>query len=92
MKLVALVEVPPAVVIAILPVFAPVGTVAVNCVSEFTVNVVAFTPPKLTLLVCARLMPVIWTDVATVPLVGLKLLTWGVIRNVRLLVRFPAEV
>jgi hypothetical protein len=46
---------------AILPVFAPVGTVAVTGVSEFTVNVVAFTLPKVTLLVCERLTPVIWT-------------------------------
>jgi len=48
-KLAALVAVPPAVAIVIFPVTAPVGTVAVTCVSEFTVNVVAFTPPKLTL-------------------------------------------
>src|SRR5438874_589311 len=47
-KVVALVAAPPAVVIAILPVFAPVGTVAVTCVSELAVNVVAFTPPNVT--------------------------------------------
>jgi hypothetical protein len=47
-KVAALVAFPPAVVIAILPVTAPVGTVAVISVSEFTVNVVAFTRPKTT--------------------------------------------
>jgi hypothetical protein len=39
-----LVAVPPAVVIAIFPVFAPMGTIAITCVSEFTVKLVAFTP------------------------------------------------
>ncbi len=43
-KLVALMAVPPGVVMAILPVNAPVGTIAVTCVSEFTVKVAAFTP------------------------------------------------
>ena len=47
MKVAALVAVPPGVVILILPVIAPVGTVAVTCVAEFTVNV-ALTPPKVT--------------------------------------------
>ena len=46
-----LVTVPPNVVMAILPVTAPVGTPAVTCVSEFTVTLVAFTPPKVTLVV-----------------------------------------
>jgi hypothetical protein len=50
-KLAALVAVPPAVAIVIFPVTAPVGTVAVTCVSEFTVNAVALTPPKMTLAV-----------------------------------------
>jgi hypothetical protein len=43
--------VPPAVVIPIWPVFAPVGTVAITTVSDFTLNLVAFTPPKVTALV-----------------------------------------
>jgi hypothetical protein len=43
-KFVELVAVPPGVVMAIFPVTAPVGTVAVTCMSEFEVNVVAFTP------------------------------------------------
>jgi hypothetical protein len=46
-----LVAVPPGVVIAILLVFAPVGTVAVTCVSEFTVKLVAATPPNVTFVV-----------------------------------------
>jgi hypothetical protein len=47
-KLVALVAFPPGVVTLILPVFAPLGTFTVTCVSEFTVNVVALTPPNVT--------------------------------------------
>jgi hypothetical protein len=66
--------VPPGVVITIFPVFAPVGTSAVTCVSEFTVNVVAFTPPKVTLEACARVTPVMVTGVPTGPLVGVKVL------------------
>jgi len=50
-KIPELFAVPPAVVIPILPVLAPAGTVATTSVSEFTVNVVAFTPPKVTALV-----------------------------------------
>jgi hypothetical protein len=50
-KTVELVAVPPGVVTAIFPVMAPIGTVAVTCISEFTVKVVAATPPKVTLLV-----------------------------------------
>jgi hypothetical protein len=44
----ALAAVPPAVAIAILLVFAPEGTVAATSVSELTVKLVAFTPPKVT--------------------------------------------
>ena len=46
-----LVAVPPGVVITIFPVFAPVGTLAITCVSEFTVKVGAFTPPNVTFVV-----------------------------------------
>ena len=42
-KFAVLVAVPPGVVTLILPVVAPVGTVAVICVAESTVNVVAVT-------------------------------------------------
>jgi len=56
-----LVAVPPAVVILILPVTAPVGTVAVTCVAELTVKAVAFTPPKVTLVVCVSPVPLMTT-------------------------------
>ena len=47
-KSVELDAVPPGVVITIFPVFAPLGTVAVTCVSELTVKLVAATPPNVT--------------------------------------------
>jgi hypothetical protein len=90
-KLVALVAVPPGVVMAILPVSAPLGTIAVTRVSEFTVKV-AFTPWKVTFVVCLRLTPVIVTAVPTGPLVGEKLAICGVTRNILLLFSFPPEV
>ena len=43
-KLVALVAVPPGVVMVIFPVLAPVGTLAVTCVSLFTVKLADFVP------------------------------------------------
>ncbi len=42
------VALPPAVFTATFPLFAPLGTLAVICVPELTVKVVAFTPPKVT--------------------------------------------
>jgi hypothetical protein len=57
-----LVAEPPEVVMVIAPVFAPAGTVAVTSLSEFALNSVAATPPKLTPVVCERLTPVILTD------------------------------
>src|SRR6266853_2142491 len=72
-KLVAVVAVPLGVVITIFPVFAPVGTVAFTCVSDSTVKVVAFTPPKVTWVVCLSPTPLMVTSVPTRPLVGLKL-------------------
>ena len=72
MKSVALVAVPPGVVTAIGPVVAPVGTVAVIWVSEFTVNVVAAMPPNVTALAPVKPVPVITTEVPTAPLVGLN--------------------
>jgi hypothetical protein len=50
-KLLLLVALPPFVVIPILPVLAPLGTTAVTFMSEFTVKVVALTPPKVTAVV-----------------------------------------
>ena len=87
-----LTAVPPGVTIAILPVFAPVGTVAVICVSESTVKVVAFTPLNVTLVVPVKLVPVIVTGVPTGPLVGLKLRIAGVTRKTLLLVSVPPGV
>ena len=77
MKLFVLVALPPLVVTLILPVTAPVGTAAVICESEFTVNVAA-TLSKVTLVACVRPVPVIVTSVPTGPLGGAKLLTVGV--------------
>ena len=87
-----LVATPPGVVTAIFPVFAPVGTLAVICESESTENVVAFTPPKVTLVVPVKLVPEIVTGVPTGPLVGLKLRMTGVTRNCLLLVSVPPGV
>lgn len=87
-----LLTVPPGVVTAIFPVIAPMGTVAVSCVSEFTVKVVAATPPKVTLVVCLRLTPVIVTTVPTGLLVGLKLVICGITRKITLLVNVPLGV
>jgi hypothetical protein len=89
---VELVAAPPVVVMPILPVLAPLGTVAVTWVSEFTVKLVAFTPPKVTALVWVRLTPVIVTEVVTGPLVGLKLVICGVTRKFVLLVSVPPGV
>src|SRR5271155_2198559 len=90
--MVELTTVPPAVVIVIGPVIAPVGTVALTCASEVTMKVVAGTPPKRTCVVCVRLTPVIVTVVPTGPLGGLKLVICGVTRNGWLLVTVPLEV
>jgi hypothetical protein len=91
-KLPELVTVPPRVVIPIFPLLAPVGTVAVTFPLEFTVNVVAATPPNVTFEVWLRLPPVIATEVPTVPLVGVKLLMEGVTRNILLLTSAPPGV
>jgi len=71
MKLVALETDPPFVVTAILPVVAPVGTVAVICMSESTVKV-AEVPLKVTLLACVSPVPEIVTGVPTAPLGGVN--------------------
>jgi hypothetical protein len=76
-----LVAVPCDVVTAILPVTAPVGTVAVTLDAEFTVNVVALTPPKVTFDALIRPPPVITTELPILPLVGLKLKTLGKMIN-----------
>jgi len=91
-KTVELVAVPPDVVIAIFPVFAPAGTVAVTCVSEFTVKVVAATLPNVTFVPCVNPVPVIVTAVPTSPLVGVKPLMVGSTLKVCGLVNVVAPV
>jgi hypothetical protein len=75
-KLLAEVAVPPGVVTEILPVVAPLGTVAVICVAVFTVNV-ADLPLNFTAVAPVRLVPVIVTEVPTGPLVGVKVVIVG---------------
>jgi hypothetical protein len=102
-KFAALVAVPPGVVTLILPVVAPVGTVAVICVAEFTVNVavvvlnltelvVKLAPPDVPL----KFVPVIVTDDPTGPNRGLneEIVGAGTGITVKLvaLVRCPAAV
>jgi hypothetical protein len=61
-------------------------------VLEFTENVVALTPPKVTFVAPVKLVPVICTAVPTAPLVGLKLRMAGATRKVLLLVSVPPGV
>ena len=92
MNLLVLLAVPPIVVIVIGPVTALAGTVAVTCLSEFTLNSVAATPPKVTSVVCLRLPPIICTCVPTGPLVGLMRLICGRTRKATLLQSVPLSV
>jgi len=84
---VELVRLPPVVVTMIFPVVAPVGTVTVICVSEFTVNVAEISL-NATFVVCRKPVPVILTEVPTGPLDGVKVFNVGVI----LYVAFVATV
>jgi hypothetical protein len=68
-KLVELAAVPPGVVTLIGPLVAPLGTVAVIWVFEFTVNA-AVVPLKATFVAPVNPEPLIATDVPTCPLVG----------------------
>jgi hypothetical protein len=68
-KLVALVAVPSGFVTVMGPVVAPVGTVAVICVAELTVKT-AVVPLNFTAVVPAKFVPVITTDLPTLPTVG----------------------
>ena len=67
-----LVAVPPGVVTLSGPVVAPAGTVALTCVSEVTVNVVAPVPLKLTPLAPVKPVPVSVTLVPIGPLAGVN--------------------
>jgi hypothetical protein len=103
-KFVALVAVPPGVVTEILPVVAPVGTVAVICVAETTWNVVALVLLNFTELVVKlapltvplKFVPVIVTDVPTGPKAGVNpvIVGAGAVATVKLvaLVFCPAAV
>jgi len=84
---VALVPVPAVFVTLIFPVVAPVGTVALICVSEVTVNVVAPVPLKLTPLAPVKPVPVSVTLVPTGPLVGVNELITGAVVTVPVAVR-----
>src|ERR1019366_2414140 len=77
LKVAELVAVPPGVVTAIFPVLAPLGTVAVILLSEFTVNVVAVTPPKVTFVAWVSPVPLRVTEGPIGPLGGEKLATVG---------------
>ena len=78
---------PPFVVTLIFPVVAPLDTVAVICVAEFTVKV-AFTPLNVTLdTLSSNPLPVMVTVVPTGPLVGLTLVSTGSILKACLLLR-----
>jgi hypothetical protein len=68
-KLVALVAVPSGFVTVMGPVVAPAGTVAVICVAELTVNT-AVVPLNFTAVVPAKFVPVMTTDLPTLPTVG----------------------
>ena len=92
MKLAVLVPVPPGVVTAIVPVFAPLGTIASTVVSLITSKLPAATPPNVTLVVPLNVFPVIVTAVPTGPLVGLKLPILGGIASGPLLADPPAVV
>src|SRR5438046_2184584 len=64
-KALLLTPVPAAVVTLILPVVAPPGTVALICVSEFTMKVVSGVLLKVTELAPVKFVPVMITDVPT---------------------------
>ena len=71
-KLPAEVPVPPEVVTAIVPVVAPTGTVAVICVAELTVYVIAAVPLNVTAVAPVKFVPIIVIDAPIQPDVGVK--------------------
>ena len=72
-----LVALPAGVTTPILPVFAPAGTVALMWVSEYTMKLVAATPPKVTLVASLKFCPAINTLLPSGPNLGEKLLMDG---------------
>jgi hypothetical protein len=83
---------PPGAVTVITPVVAPAGTVAVILVLEFTVNVVAAVPLKLTAVLPVKPLPLIVTDVPTGPLAGENEVTVAAGATVNALVAVPPGV
>ena len=77
---------------AIFPVVAPVGTVAVMRMSEFTVRLAAEVPLNAPFVACVRPVPWMLTGVPTGPLVGLKLAMVGSTLNVCALVNVVEPV
>jgi hypothetical protein len=75
-KFAALVAVPPAVVTEIFPATAPLGTVALICVADCTLNN-ADRLPNLTELAPLKLVPVIVTELPVIPDAGENELTVG---------------
>ena len=91
-KLDELVAVPAGLVTWIAPDCAPVGTVAVICVLEFTVKLAAV-PAKVTAVVPVKLLPVMATLAPTGPFVGVKEVMEGATITTKLdeLAPVPAE-
>jgi hypothetical protein len=75
-KFAELVPVPAAVVTETLPATAPLGTDALICVADSTLND-ALTPPNVTLLAPLKFVPVIVTLLPVMPVVGVNELTVG---------------
>ncbi len=90
-KSVGLVPVPVGPVTAILPVVAPVGTVAVIWVAESTTKL-AGTPLKVTAVAPVKLVPVITTLEPGSPLAGENAVTPGAVVKSIALVAVPAEL
>ena len=88
-KSVVLVAVPAGLVTLILPVVAPVGTVAVICTLEFKVKAVAGVPLKATPVVPANPLPAIVTLVPAGPLVGVKEVMLGATMTVKSVALVP---
>ena len=88
-KVAALLTSPPGCVTPILPVNAPLGTIAVICVDELTVYVPAEAPPKVTPVALLNPLPVMVTTVPTGPLIGLKPLIAGMTSKAVVLTPVP---
>src|ERR1700694_1759892 len=76
-KLAVEVTLPPGAVTVMAPVVAPLGTVVLILMSEFTVKVAVWLLKKWTAVAPVKPLPLITTGVPTGPLVGVKLLIVG---------------